>query len=400
MPEQLLGRILRACSEPNQVVLDPFSGSATTLVVAKKLGRQFLGFELSTDYYHRGTQRLAAISVGDKLEGAEEPKVSAPSTAQGKPPRGTVVEKQASKKRKKESAGQSLLGFDGIESTADSTSQNDLLPATPVGLVEADGLLACFAETHQGYSVDRLVADPELNRAFQLACDERSLPGTAADRNRFLFRLRKLGRVKQLGLDTSQRTDLGWQEMEPFVFAAEIAWRSVADQYAGLGLDDLLCDPRFAEVFDDVAAKHAPGYSSVQYRWAALKFRKEWEKGRGRADRVSAKSLGIRKFKSSDKLPFDLQRIAKIIAQIDATPAIYAIRVVSGNYLYLGETENLQQRLQAHFHEHSLPFWESIVSERGKIELQQLPVDTIDDYRLARQATLLKWYSSEFNFAE
>jgi DNA modification methylase len=80
MPEQLLGRIIRACSNPDEVVLDPFSGSSTTLTVAKKLGRSFFGFELSEEYAKLGTQRLEAAQVGDKLAGAEEPKTSAPRT--------------------------------------------------------------------------------------------------------------------------------------------------------------------------------------------------------------------------------------------------------------------------------------------------------------------------------
>jgi site-specific DNA-methyltransferase (adenine-specific) len=80
MPEQLLGRIIRACSDPEDVVLDPFSGSSTTVTVAKKLGRRYLSFELSKEYAKLGRKRVAAASVGDKLEGAEEPKVSAPAT--------------------------------------------------------------------------------------------------------------------------------------------------------------------------------------------------------------------------------------------------------------------------------------------------------------------------------
>ena len=66
MPEQLLGRIIRTCSEPGDVVLDPFSGSATTLAVAKKLGRTYVGFELSEDYVKYGLKRLDSICVGDR----------------------------------------------------------------------------------------------------------------------------------------------------------------------------------------------------------------------------------------------------------------------------------------------------------------------------------------------
>lgn len=80
MPEQLLGRIIRACSNPGDFVLDPFAGSGTTLVVAKKLGRRWLGFELSPNYMAKIQARLDAAWEGQPLEGAEEPKVSAPAT--------------------------------------------------------------------------------------------------------------------------------------------------------------------------------------------------------------------------------------------------------------------------------------------------------------------------------
>ncbi len=84
MPEQLLGRIIKACSDEDDVVLDPFSGSSTTVTVAKKLGRQFLAFELSKEYAKLGRKRVGAAAVGDRLEGAEEPKVSAPATNSAK----------------------------------------------------------------------------------------------------------------------------------------------------------------------------------------------------------------------------------------------------------------------------------------------------------------------------
>lgn len=76
MPEQLLGRIIRACSNPGDLVLDPFAGSGTTLAVAQKLERRWLGFEISEDYADRIEARLATVEPGQPLEGGPEPKVT------------------------------------------------------------------------------------------------------------------------------------------------------------------------------------------------------------------------------------------------------------------------------------------------------------------------------------
>jgi site-specific DNA-methyltransferase (adenine-specific) len=84
MPEQLLGRIIRASSQPGDVVLDPFGGSGTTLAVARKLGRRHLGLELSAAYAARIVERLASIQPGDPLDGAPEPLKSAPTTRNGR----------------------------------------------------------------------------------------------------------------------------------------------------------------------------------------------------------------------------------------------------------------------------------------------------------------------------
>lgn len=67
MPEAVLERIIRVASDRDDLVLDPFAGSGTTLAVAKKLGRRFLGIELSDQYADGIRQRLEQVRFGEGL---------------------------------------------------------------------------------------------------------------------------------------------------------------------------------------------------------------------------------------------------------------------------------------------------------------------------------------------
>jgi modification methylase len=58
-PEALLYRILLACSNPGDVVLDPFFGTGTTGAVARRLGRHFIGIEREDDYIAAAEERIA-----------------------------------------------------------------------------------------------------------------------------------------------------------------------------------------------------------------------------------------------------------------------------------------------------------------------------------------------------
>ncbi len=62
MPEAVLERIVRASSKPGDLVLDPFAGSGTTLAVAGRLGRRYLGIELSPEYAEAVRRRLAVVT--------------------------------------------------------------------------------------------------------------------------------------------------------------------------------------------------------------------------------------------------------------------------------------------------------------------------------------------------
>lgn len=66
MPEAVLERIIRAATNPGELVIDPFAGSGTTLAVAKKLGRKYLGTELSEDYADAVRKRLQMIDFAEE----------------------------------------------------------------------------------------------------------------------------------------------------------------------------------------------------------------------------------------------------------------------------------------------------------------------------------------------
>ena len=59
-PEALLYRILLACTEPGDVVLDPFFGTGTTGAVAKRLGRSWIGIDREGDYIEAAQERIEA----------------------------------------------------------------------------------------------------------------------------------------------------------------------------------------------------------------------------------------------------------------------------------------------------------------------------------------------------
>jgi len=73
MPESLLARIIRVSSHSKEWILDPFSGSGTTAVVARKLNRVYTGIEISEEYVNESKKRIKE-SEGLPVEGEGLPK--------------------------------------------------------------------------------------------------------------------------------------------------------------------------------------------------------------------------------------------------------------------------------------------------------------------------------------
>lgn len=68
-PEKLIAKLILASSKPGNTILDPFLGSGTTSVVAKKLGRAYIGIELEEDYCLLAERRLELANVDPSIQG-------------------------------------------------------------------------------------------------------------------------------------------------------------------------------------------------------------------------------------------------------------------------------------------------------------------------------------------
>ena len=68
-PEKLLAKIILASTNENDFILDPFSGSGTTSVVAKKLSRDFCGIEKDENYCLLTEKRLALAETDKTIQG-------------------------------------------------------------------------------------------------------------------------------------------------------------------------------------------------------------------------------------------------------------------------------------------------------------------------------------------
>lgn len=368
MPEQLLGRIIRTCSNPGELIIDPFSGSATTLAVAKKLGRRFLGFDISKDYVQYGLDRLGSIRVGDRLDGSPEPLKSAPRTNRAKTRGRPKKVKAAQAKRARAKQGEER--YDRVQ-----------LELTLAGVTEA------FVRTHEGFSADRVVADPDLDEAFIAACSKLGLVGDARTWNLLLFRLRKSGKLAHI--PTARRTDLSWEDCDKYIFGSEIAWQSLLNARKAKSLDEILCDPALAAEFDKLAARFAPGYTSRDYRWAALKLRKEAKYARSRASVLE--TLRPMNPRFGESLSIDDLKSAKF----PTGPGLYVLSRTQDAKLYVGETLNLRTRLT--MRRPQIEAWQAFADTIG---VRALPMDCSQAGKLAWQSCFVKKYKPLLNCFE
>jgi DNA modification methylase len=346
MPEQLLGRIIRSCSNDRDIVLDPFAGSASTLIVARKLGRRVIGFELSEEYTKAGSERLDSVKRDDPLTGAPEPTMSAKPTPgkQAASPDPEPVHDAA----RSDIANTAVMPPDAVvaptpkdqQPATDSIDSADLAAASPAGkpvslprrlaAVLNETIAAAFEKTHQGWAVDRVVADPELQKTFYQECVRMGLPLSQKETCLRLLKLRKIGGA----LRGTERYSVSSEQCEPYLHACEIAWAVVHADHPDISIEEILADPKLAARFDRIAKEFSPGFTSLDYRWGALRLRKTLKKTRTKAATLNAP----RRFWLGERFAgFRRQEIPK-------SAGVYLI-YRDNECVYVGSATDLRQRL-------------------------------------------------------
>jgi hypothetical protein len=153
------------------------------------------------------------------------------------------------------------------------------------------------------------------------------------------------------------------------------------------GLDELLCDPAAAREFDLRAARLAPGFTPLEYRWGALKLRKEAKTARARAEHLSPGLF--RKETSLDQLD---------CSQLPAESGLYLLSGSGGKPIYVGEALNLRSRLATKFGgEEQRQQWRAWSPE---ITLRFFPVDGTPTDLLAYLCLTLRTHKSRLNLRD
>ena len=122
--------------------------------------------------------------------------------------------------------------------------------------------------TRQGFSSDRVLADPAINKAFVKACSDLGVEDTVFHLNLVLIGLRKHNKLKA----KSKRSLV--PDQWRYAVASEIAARVMYYRHH-VSVDTTLAHPEWVKEFDRVAASITPGFSPFEYRWAALNMRKK-----------------------------------------------------------------------------------------------------------------------------
>lgn len=393
MPEQLLGRIIRVSSNPGDLVLDPFTGSGTTLAVAKKLGRSYTGCELSEEYVRYANNRLDSVRENDPLDGPADAIGSAPNTANGRrlknQPLLPSFQAADFSPPKQPAAPQETSSSEAAKpNTVADNADSPTTPAAPVKVnlrkLQRIAVGKAFLKASEGQSVDRLLASPKLQNAFHQACTEAGLLGDAAIWNHELVRLRKSGKLPKQPRAKNVPVTAG--ELDHYQFAAEAAWRLATAKFGVDSIDEIFISPEMAEYFGRQAARFAPGFTAAEYRWAALDLRKSRHS-------LAAEAKAFDYVFATRDFPTPRKLIASAAKKLEGQAGVYLLCGKGRAPLFVGETLDLGARLATHC---KAPATKTKAATYAVITESQLPSG---EYRAPLKVYLAGQYEPEWNLS-
>jgi len=243
-------------------------------------------------------------------------------------------------------------------------------------------VIRAYDEARQGFSSDRVIADPELRERFIMLCHEHGNLSSEESLCRLLMNLRKAGKLSHL---KSRRTKFDDGE---YRFASEIAVRHL-ERRSHITLDDILCKSLFVSEFDLICMDIAPGFSQLRYRWAALSLRKS----RSISPEIMSHAL--------PSTSVELFRCTDLDVESLPTDAGLYVFIAKNEAIYVGEASNLRVRLKKHLEHSDIKqlaryFWDVGLNDLW-VEVHTLPPNCSTKFRRALEVELIRSRQPAFN---
>jgi hypothetical protein len=202
---------------------------------------------------------------------------------------------------------------------------DDLSPQDDLTKKYEKAVTSAYNMVRQGFSSDRVLADPALDAAFIKACKDLSLEDSVFHLNLALIGLRKHNKLKA----KSKRSIV--PDQWRYAVASEIAARVMFYRY-GASVDTTLAHPTLVNEFDKLAASITPGFSPFKYRWAALNMRKK-------GANVKLKSAEIDRLEWTMQVKFDA-------SSLPSEEGVYTL-FEKETCLFVAGTENIDKSIQS-----------------------------------------------------
>ena len=272
-----------------------------------------------------------------------------------------------------------LLGFGlGVSNSQNLVADENDTSVDDVVLAES------FTQSHDGYSSDEVLINEKLRTAFLTALREHGIQiKTEEDESDSLLALLALRKRGKLNVTATKRAE---PAKDTFLPAAEIASRVVLDRHR-VSSDTMLANPRLRAEFYDEAKKLGGTIDEYQLAKSVLRLRKIRQLKPELVLRVADWDRSI--------ATYTVKELRERLTQnkIPKSPGVYLFRDASG-YLYIGEAENLEARLQQHISGSDriilADYLRSHTSSEVSVELHVFPKDSP-----AATLTVRRAYESE-----